>query len=389
MRGVAAMVLAAALSACTEPTSPPSEPMAAAPATDAPVLPGGYASRAVVHRLEDPRAILFDAAGDPLVLEGVPARLSRVAANGSLVPVAQGGGNGPWTGAARADGRLFVAEAGGPRGGRILEIRADGTITPLPVKLPGDGLVGPLAAAPDGWLHVAIASATALGRPGRDVPCQDSPGARGRVPCTGAILRLHPDDPQPRLQSWGWRAPAALTVAADGRVLVADRVATASELHQAVAGVWYGWPESQLAASDPAADRPNPPPRPLARIEEMAAAIAVAGGTAFGGPDWAFLALPEAGMVAFAPAGGGGGPPVPFAANLRRPAALAFSPAGDELWVADAGTGILWRITPHAAALAPALPPAAPSATPATAQQGRPPRWTTHSRSTGACGRSC
>lgn len=359
MHKVVASLLALAVVACTErplltarDMAPPPLLGAQIPRGGAPVVPDGYGARPMSNRLEDPRGLLFDASGRPLVLEGGPARLSRVEADGSLVPVAQGGGNGPWTGAAMAGGRLFVAESGGPLGGRILEIASDGAMTPLPAKLPGGGLVGPLAAGPDGWLHVGIASAAATDNPARDIPCQDQriAGRRveGAVPCTGAVLRVHPDDARMAVHSWGWRAPAALGFAADGRLLVADRASAGrTDLHQAMAGVWYGAPDSQLAAADPAAvELPNPPPAPLADIDGAAASIAATDRQSFGGPDEVFMALAEPGVIAFT--GLAGGTPVPFAANLDRPTALAFAPGGAEMWVADAGTGTLWRITPYA-----------------------------------------
>lgn len=390
MRKVVVPMLALALAACTErplltarDMAPPPLPGTAVPTGGTPVVPDGYGVKPMSNRLEDPRGLLFDPAGRPLVLEGAPARLSRVEADGGLTPLAQGGGNGPWTGAAMTGGRLFVAEAGGPLGGRILEIRPDGAVAPLPIELPGGGLVGPLAAGPDGWLHVGIASAAATGSPARDIPCQDQRIAgrtvEGAVPCTGAVLRIHPDQAMAAVHSWGWRAPTALGFAADGRLLVADRAAEArSELHQAVAGVWYGGPDSQVAAADPAAVAlPNPPPAPLAVIDGAAAGLATTDRQSFGGPDEVFMALEEPGVVAFT--GLAGGTPVPFAANLDHPTALAFKPGGDEMWVADAGTGTLWRITPYAAPAALTLPDVPPSATPMP-NRWRPPAWKIRAR---------
>lgn len=382
MRKVVASLLAVMLAACTErplqtarDMAPPPLPGATVPQAGALVLPSGYGATPMANQLADPRALVFDSAGRPLVLEGAAARLSRIEADGSVTPLAQGGGNGPWTGAASAGGRLFVAEAGGPLGGRILEVAQSGAVKPLPVTLPGGGLVGPLAAGPDGALYVGIASAAATGGRG-DIPCQDMTAPSGRrvegaVPCTGAVLRLDPEGGPVAVHSWGWRAPAALAFAADGRLLVAERVAEDSVLHQAVAGVWYGWPDSQLAATDPAEiDLPNPPPAPLASIAGAAAGLAATSRRSFGGADEVFLALtaPDGrGVVAFTAIEGG--TPVPFAANLQRPQALAFSPAGDALWVADAGTGTLWRITPYATPARLSLPPAPPSAT------SLPNRW--------------
>ncbi|CAA7613960.1 hypothetical protein [Magnetospirillum sp. UT-4] len=396
MRPTPALVMIAALlAACTQrplqtarDMEPPPLPGAAIPARGDLVLPTGYDARPMAAGLVDPRAILFDAAGRPLVVEGEPARLTRVEADGSLTSLAQGGGNGPWSGGATLDGRIYVAESGGPLGGRILAVAMDGTVSPLPVELPGGGLVGPLAAGPDGWLHVAVAAPAS--DPG--IPCQDRPGIIGRLPCTGAVLRIAPAGGRIALHSWGWRAPTALAFAADGRLLVADREAEGGAgLHRAVAGVWYGWPDTarQLALTDPElADLPNPPPPPLARPAGAVAALATGAAPDFGGGDDVFAALSGpagtgqggTGTVAFADIGGG--TVVPFAANLASPQALAFPAAGDSLWVADGGSGTLWRITRHPAAGTARLPPAAASATPQandrsfaawTASPARPP----------------
>lgn len=391
MRKVMVPLLAVWLAACTErplqtardmappplPSAGPGmSPSVAIPEAVALVLPSGYGAMPVAIQLSDPRALLFDAAGRLLVLEGEAARLSRIEADGSATPLAQGGGNGPWTGAASLGGRLFVAESGGPLGGRILAIGPNGAIKPLAVTLPGGGLVGPLAAGPDGALYVGIASAAARGSRA-DIPCEDRTGKAGQhlegaVPCTGAVLRLLLEDGSVEIHSWGWRAPAALTFAADGRLLVAEQVAEDAVLHLAMAGLWYGWPDSQLAAADPAEiDLPNPPPAPLASVVGSAAGLAATDRESFGGADEVFLTLatPDGqGVVAFTAIGGG--IPVPFAANLRRPQALAFAPGADALFVADAGTGTLWRITPYAAP----LPPAAPSAT-SVPNPRRSPAW--------------
>lgn len=381
------VVLALMLAACTErplltarDMAPPPVPQAGPtqPTTGGLVVPDGYAAQPVANQLTDPRAVLFDPAGQPLVLEGSAARLSRVNPDGTLLPLAEGGGNGPWSGAAALGGRLFVAESGGPLGGRILEIGPSGALKPLAVTLPAGGLVGPLAAGPDGALYVAVASAAAAG--GRaDIACQDRAGkgggtVEGAVPCTGAVLKVSPQGGPAEMHSWGWRTPVALAFAADGSLLVADRGAADSQVHQAMAGVWYGWPESQVASTEPA-DLPNPPPRPLAHVVGATGGLAATDRDAFGGPDEVFLTLtnPDGqGVVAFARRQGG--TPVPFAANLRQPQALAFGPGGDSLWVADSGTGTLWRIRPLGQPARALLPEPPSSGTPVP-RKGRVPAW--------------
>lgn len=355
-----------ALAACV-PAEPPG-PVAGVPVEEsgevAPVLPTGYAAAPAATQLSDPRAVAFDAAGMPLVVEGAAARLSRVEPDGSLVPVAQGGGNGPWTGVAVTGGRVYVAEAGGPMGGRILAVDDKGGVTPLVGDLPGGGVVGPLAAGPDGALYVGVASA---GEGARDIPCQDvrmRAGGRveGEVPCTGSVLRIDPANGEVAAFAWGFRHPVGLAFGPEGKLLLADdlpggevaqlepapKPSAPDLLWAVVPGVWYGWPDyaGQLASADPElAVHPNPPPEPAAQLEGSLLALDVGHSPGFGGVGQAFVAMRGAdgqGMVGFSDPETGGW--TPFVANLREPSALAFAPDGQSLFVADAATGRLWRI---------------------------------------------
>lgn len=364
MRRVWAALLSP-LAACVdaEPVSAPGEPPppvvgALAPPAGQLVLPTGYAAEPVTSQLVDPRAVVFDEAGMAYVLEGEPARLSRLTA-GTLVPVANGGGNGPWTGVAWLGRMFYVAEAGGPLGGRVLRVEPDGGLVPVAENLPAGGVLGPLAAGPDNHLYLGVATAAAGGGPGaRDVPCQDvrlQGGGRveGAVPCTGSVLRIDPDGGPPEVHAWGFTRPVGLDFTPDGRLLVADDLPPAGDvLWAAVPGVWYGWPDylGQVATADPHLEvHPNPPPAPVATLDGDVAAVAVAESPAFGGPAQAFVAM-EGGQVAFSTLDSG--VTVPFAANLRRPSAVAFDPGDGALWVADAGTGVLWRVV--------AFPPSPP-----------------------------
>lgn len=356
MRKVMGAFLMAMLSGCVvaeeiaAPGEPPPPLAGARPLLGQPVLPTGYAGEVATHQLEDPRAIVFDAAGAVHVLEGAPAQLSRVLADGTLAPISMGGGNGAWTGAARIGDTFYVAEEGTDLGGRILAIGLDGAVTPLPASFPA-GLIGPLAAGPDGALYLGIA--TLPEGAGRNIPCQDIRLGDGRivpggVPCTGAVLRLSPDGAEVAVHSWGYTNPTDLGFTPDGRLLVADDLppVVAGDLVWAAApGVWYGWPDylGQTASADPQlAVLPNPPPPPLAEIEGQVAAVAMAQGAEFGGPSQMFIALAEPGQIGFTELQSG--VTVPFADNLVRPSAMAFDPNGRGLYVADAGSGTLWRI---------------------------------------------
>jgi sugar lactone lactonase YvrE len=76
--------------------------------------------------------------------------------------------------------------------------------------------------------------------------------------------------------------------------------------------------------------------------------LAVSHHPAFGAPGQAWVALEQprgTGSVSFVDPRSGA--IAPFAADFQRPTALAFSPDGAVLWVADAGTGRLWRIWRH------------------------------------------
>jgi hypothetical protein len=81
--------------------------------------------------------------------------------------------------------------------------------------------------------------------PGQVVP--------GRVPCSGAVLRVSSAGGTPELVAWGLRNPFGLAFAPDGRLLATDngyddrgsrRVHGAGDLLWAVVpGRWYGWPD--------------------------------------------------------------------------------------------------------------------------------------------------
>src|SRR5207248_5957119 len=70
--------------------------------------------------------------------------------------------NGPWSGGCFYQGAFYLAEGGTLKGGRILRITPDGTITPLIENLPslGDHHTNRVVVGPDGYLYFGIGMAT-------------------------------------------------------------------------------------------------------------------------------------------------------------------------------------------------------------------------------------
>jgi glucose/arabinose dehydrogenase len=414
-------------------------------------LPAGYRIEAVATGLTFPSGVAFDDAGRPYVLEAgysygeawtIP-RLLRVEADGRTTPLATGA-NPPWNGVAFHRGAFYVAEGGHRDGGRILRIGMNGAITPLVQGLPslGDHHTNGPAIGPDGRLYFAQGTATNSGvvgednhqfgwlsrNPGfHDVPCRDvtltgenfttgnpltpdeadraTTGAfvpfgtptvrgqtiRGRVPCSGAVMRIPLAGGTPEVVAWGFRNPFGIAWSPEGRLYVSDNqyddrgsrpVWGGGDLLWSVEpGSWYGWPDFHggRALSDadqykppgkprPAfllAEHPNPPPRPAAilGVHSSSNGFDFSRSAAFGHAGEAFVAqfgdmAPGVGKVlspvgfkvvrvevatgvvhdfavnrgsAHGPASriGGGG--------LERPIAVRFNPSGDALYLVDFG----------------------------------------------------
>ncbi|HYC39346.1 MAG TPA: PQQ-dependent sugar dehydrogenase [Chitinophagaceae bacterium] len=413
-------------------------------------LTPGYKIEPVATGLTFPTGIAFDETGKPYVIEagysygevwGEP-KLLRLEANGATTTVATGQRNGPWTGIAFHDGAFYVAEGGQMEGGRILRIGKDGKSTALVTDLPSVGdhhTNGP--AIRDGYIYFGQGTATNSGVVGEDngefgwlhrkkdfhdIPCRDitlsgqnynsnnvltedpndvastgafvafgtatNPGQviRGRVPCTGSIMRIPIGGGQPELVAWGLRNPFGLAFAPDGRLFVTENGfddrgsrpvwGTGDVLWEIRSGTWYGWPD--FSAGKPISNDeefkvpekdevkpvlqsfPNNPPKPAAIFGVHASANGIDFAPAsFGYAGEAFVAqfgdmAPKVGKV-LSPVGFkvvrvdvNTGVVRDFAVNkgrrngpaswigskgLERPVAVRFDPSGQALYVVDFG----------------------------------------------------
>lgn len=413
-------------------------------------LPPGYRIEAVATGLTFPTGVAFDDRGRPHVIEAgysygekwTTPRLLRIEPGGGRTVLAEGGRNGPWTGVSWRDGSFYIAEGGELEGGAVLRVADDGKVTRLIDKLPslGDHHVNGALAGPDGWVYFGIGTATNSGVVGQDnadmgwlrrhpdfhdIPCRDvalaglnftaanplKPGeiattgafaplgaataaeqvVPGRVPCSGAILRVRARGGAPELVAWGFRNPFGLAFAPDGRLFVTDNsydergsrhvFGAGDLLHEVRPGLWYGWPDYHGAERLDRGDRyvppghpapqpllaaiPNPPPKPAAVLGVHASAdgFDFARNPAFGHVGQAFVAefgdqAPATGKV-WSPVGAkvvrvdpATGVVEDFAVNrgavngpaswlgaggLERPVAARFDPAGEALYVVDFG----------------------------------------------------
>jgi|SoiMethySBSTD1v2_1073268.scaffolds.fasta_scaffold09931_7 glucose/arabinose dehydrogenase len=418
-------------------------------------LPPGYAIELFASGLTFPTSIAFDDAGNIYVTEAgysygevfTTPRLLELRA-GRAPRVVASGDNGPWTGVAFHGGAFYVAEGGTGRGGRIVRIGRDGSITSLVTGLPtlGDHHTnGPLI-GPDGKLYFSTGTATNSAVVGEDnaqfgwlkrhpefhdVPCQDvvltgvnfktpnpltpdeddsaSTGAfskfgdktaaqqviTGKVPCSGAVMRVALDGGPIELVAWGFRNPFGLAFGPDRKLYVTDNgyddrgsrpvFGAGDVLWQVQPGTWFGWPD--FSEAHPIFEDPvwgdhyrvpgkDTPPRLLARhpsrpppataifpVHASADGLDFSRSAAFGYPGQAFVAL----FGDEAPATGKTLEPVGFkvvrvdvtngviadfavnrakhkgpasksgGSGLERPVAVRFDPSGRSLYVVDFG----------------------------------------------------
>jgi glucose/arabinose dehydrogenase len=412
-------------------------------------LPDGYRAEVVATGLTFPTAVAFDDRGGVYVLEAgysygevwTTPRLLRVEPGGRTAVVATGE-NPPWNGVVFHDGAFYIADGGERSGGRILRVTPDGAIRAIVEGLPslGDHHTNGPAVGPDGWIYFGQGTATNSGVVGtdnyefgwlkrhpdfHDVPCKDvrlsgrnftsdnpltpAPGDRattgaflpfgtastagqvvsGKVPCSGAVLRVRAEGGTPELVAWGFRNPFGLAFSPDGKLYLTENgfdqrgsrpvYGTPDVLWAVEPGGWYGWPDhsagiplqdgrfAQGGNPNPEvllADMPGEPPEPAALLGVHASAngFDFSRSESFGHVGEAFVAYfgdmaPKVGKV-LGPVGfkvsrvnvetgriedfavnrpdkgpasmvGGGG--------LERPVAARFDPSGEALYVVDFG----------------------------------------------------
>ncbi len=276
------------------------------------LLPEGYRAEVVATGLNFPTAVAFDDNGGLYAIEAgysygevfTHPRLLKIT-DGKAETIAEGEKNGPWTGICWHKGNFYIAEGGQTSGGKILRAGIDGKLTPLVEGLPGQAdhhTNGPVVM--NGYVYFGTGSATNSGVVGpdnaafgwlkrhpslHDIPCEDitlngvnfetdNPlttdpadkavtGAylpfntaakdgqviKGRLPCTGAILRVPVTGGKPELVAWGLRNPYALAISPDNKLYVTENAAddrgsrplwgVGDVLWEVKDGGWYGWPD--------------------------------------------------------------------------------------------------------------------------------------------------
>jgi glucose/arabinose dehydrogenase len=279
-------------------------------------VPPGYCIEPVVTGLTYPSGVVTDEHDRVYVLEAgysygedfAPPRILRVEPDGRLAALVTGDADsGPWTGLSYADGAFYVSEGGQLRGaGRVLRVGLDGTVTALVDGLPsiGDHHTNRPVVGPDGWVYFGQGTATNSGVVGEDnakigwlkryphfhdIPACDitltgqnfasdnplAPGCgdravtgafvpfgtptapgqviKGRLPATGAIMRVPAAGGPLELVAWGFRNPFGLTFSPDGNLYCTENqydirgsrpvFGTGDLLWCVKPGLWYGWPD--------------------------------------------------------------------------------------------------------------------------------------------------
>ncbi len=339
------------------------------------ILPEGYKIEAVAQGLNYPTSITFDEKGNIYILEAgyaygeifVAPRLLRLDAEGKFTEIAKGNKNGPWTAVDFHHGNFYISEGGVMEGGKILKVTPDGSITELVKGLPsfGDHHTNG-AIVKDNYIYFGQGTATNSGVVGKDnkefgwllrkndfhdIPCEDiiltgenfktenvlsddkekimtgafvpygtktSPGQviKGKIPCSGAVMRIPLAGGEPELVAWGFRNPYGLNFDPNGNLYVIENgydrrgsrpVFGAGDLMWKVEnGTWYGWPDFSGSDSVSGEDFRTPrikaksllqahkniPPEPVAifGVHSSSNGFDFSRNASFGFPGFAFVA---------------------------------------------------------------------------------------------------
>jgi glucose/arabinose dehydrogenase len=282
-------------------------------------LPKGYKIELVAQGFTFPTAVAFDEQGVPYVIESGYAygevwtepQLIRVDPGGVKQTIVKGTDNGPWTGITFHEGSFYVAEGGEKHGGKILKIGKDKTIKAIVENLPSIGdhhTNGP--AIKDAYVYFGQGTATNSGIVGNDnldfgwlkrhpefhdIPCKDislraqnyqtanllkpedktpvqtgafkpfgTPSSEGevipgKIPCTGAVMRVPLHGGTPELVAWGLRNPYGLSFSPAGELFVTENAfddrgsrpvwGAGDVLWKIETGKWYGWPDYSAGKS--------------------------------------------------------------------------------------------------------------------------------------------
>jgi glucose/arabinose dehydrogenase len=424
-------------------------------------ITGDYKIEVVAKDLTFPSAITFDNNGNIYVVETgyvygeiwKEPKLLKISGGKKVEEIVKGPRNGPWTGVQFYNGNFYISEGGEAEGGRILQVSPQGDIKVLVDNLPsvGDHHTDDLVIK-DNYIYFGQGSATNSGIVGtdnasfgwlkrkpdfHDIPCGDmeligknyrsenvlteaegdevETGAfspfgtpttkgqiiKGKVPCTGAILRVPIEGGKVEMVAWGLRNPYGIALSPDGKLFTTENSydergsrpvwGTADVLWEVKQGTWYGWPdfsagkriqydEEFKSPSDKAVEpllinTPSTPSKPTAEfgVHSSSSGIAFSTSDSFGFKGEAFVAqfgdmAPNVGKVLepvgfkivrvdvatgvvrdFAVNKGKRNGPASWlkSGGLERPVSVRFDQSGRSLYVVDFGI-LTMKEGPHA-----------------------------------------
>ncbi len=424
-------------------------------------LPKGYAIEIIARGLTFPTDLTFDDEENIFVIEAgysygevfTKPKLIKIDSEGKTSVVFEGENNGPWTSVDFYKSNFYISEGGTLKGGRIIRIDKNGKAEILIDSLPslGDHHTNGVIIGPDEKIYFGIGTATNSGVVGvdnfdfgwlkrnpqfYDIPCNDvklsgknfksenplkddgkvETGAfssfgkktsqneiiKGKIPCSGAILRSSLNGENLELVAWGFRNPFGISFNNNDELFVTDNGfdergsrpvwGTGDLFWKIENGLWYGWPDfsgdHKLHDVDQLlAEHPNQPPKPVAKlgVHSSSNGFDFSNNNEFGYLDQAFIAqfgdqAPTVGKVLspvgfkvirvdtkngniydFAVNKGKTNAPASYSGSggLERPVAVKFSPDGKSLYIVDFGimqmsdkgpmpkseTGVIWKVT--------------------------------------------